>query len=521
MSSADKSKLNASTAQPTANTIALRDGSGNTSIGVASAPEHAVRLELLESTIDNALSDVVQEITTDQTYYVSTTGSDSNNGLTSGTAYRTINKAVQQTQNKTYATGIKTNIILGAGIYGESIRFDALNATRRIIHIKGPTKGHPNVPTAVVQMGAGNTSSGLVMRDPSLELIIEDVKFAGFNGNSSAAGIAATGGGVLRTINAHFDSCFWGITCSRSILDVTGGVFTNNGRTAGSSSAGAAIRSLMLNNHSIGTQYGSLAQGPIFRNNYYGVLAQESSVGHVDYCTFEDNDYGLLARVNSRANAGGSIFKRNTIAIQSTGNSYILFSEDAFGVGADANSTNTEARSGGVLTLGTYAAYIQGIDNSLYAPVRKVVGNYTPLTHNTGVTYLYEWNLTAGWWNDTPKSIRPPKKITLKASGIIGGTSGNKALTTRLGATTDSAVTTHTVTSGQNGHFTLQVDVTMRDANSQHMLSTLTLSGSSPQVNSQQTTVNMSTEKQLRLAAGASGSGDSITFHSVEIYIEG
>lgn len=471
--------------------------------------------------VDAATAGVVREVTSDETYYVSLTGSDANTGLSSATAFRTINKAVAQTQNKTYATDIKTIIILGAGTYAESVRLDALNTTRRIIHIKGPTVGHPNVPTAIVEMAVGNTSSGLVMRDPNLELIIEDVKFKGFNGNSSAAGIAATGGGVLRTINVHAELCFWGITCSRSVLDVTGGIFTNNGRTEGSSSAGAAIRSLMLNNHSIGTQYGSLAQGPIFRQNYYGVLAQESSVGHVDYCTFEDNDYGLLARVNSRANAGGSVFNRNIIAVQATGNSYVLLSEGAHGTGANANGTNVEARSGGVIGLSTLNAYIEGVDNSLSAVVRRISATYTPIVHNTATAYIFEHVLPPGWWDDNPKSTRPAKKLMLRASGTISGSTSAKSLSVRLGVTADNASIAFDIAAGATGAFVLELEMVTTGPTSQYLLGTLQVNGVSGQVAQASTSVDMRISKQLRLAASAAGSGDSITVKAVETYVEG
>lgn len=521
MSSADKAKLDGATSSKTPSTLSQRDSVGNFSVGTAVNEDDATSKSFVDTAISQATSDVVREIKSNQTYFVRTSGNDLNDGLTESTAFRTIGKAVNQTQNKTYSTNIKTIIDVGAGVYGESVRFDEVNTTRRIIHIKGAPAGHPNVPTTLIQLAAGNTSSGLVMRDPNLELTVEDIKFIGFNGNSSAAGIAATGGGVLRTINAHFDNCFWGITCSRSYLDVTGGVFTNCGRTDGSSSAGAAIRSLMLNNHSIGTQYGSLAVGPIFRDNYYGVLAQESSVGHVDYCTFENNEFGLLARVNSRANAGGSVFKKNRVAIQCTGNSYVLFSEDAFGTGADANNTNSEARSGGVLALSTYAAYIQGIDNSMSSAVRKVTANYTQTTHNAGTAYLYEWLLTSGWWNDAPKAVRPPKKITVKISGNIAGTSGNKNVVVRLGTTGDSTAFTGTASAGQAGNFIMEVNISMLGPTSQHLSGVFSVSGVPSTVTSQYTTADMNSEKQLRIAASAAGTGDSITFHAVELYIEG
>lgn len=89
-----------------------------------------------DSDVGTALSERVQKTTEDVTYYVNaTSGNDSNNGLTNGTAFKTITKAISMIPQ---VVNHIVNINISAGAYNELVWVSGFTGSGRI-NINGGT----------------------------------------------------------------------------------------------------------------------------------------------------------------------------------------------------------------------------------------------------------------------------------------------------------------------------------------------------------------------------------------------
>lgn len=496
------------------NIVVELEGLNDQAVANLIANKNSLMRKALDLVIDEA-----RRVKVTQQFYVSTTGSDTNDGLTPGSPRATANKIIADTQNAFYAAGVEVIINFAAGTYTENVRFENMTGEIKTYRLRGQQVDHPATPTVIFSRGLGDTSSAFIVRNPALDLIVEYIKFIGYDGNASAGGIVMADG-RLTTNNVHAERCYWGITASRGNINVPNGVFHNNGRINGLTGSGAGIRSLMLTNHSIGNQYGSTGSSTIFTGNTYGFLAQESSVGHVDYCTFDGNDYGLVARVNSRANAGGSIFRNNVTAITSTGNSYVLISGDTFTAEPNSNGTNIVARLGGVVSLSTFDAYVGDVDISMSIAPRRVVGVYDRIQHTGASDYIFDRLLKAGFWNDNSSTRRPAKKVQLHVRGTVSGTTASKTLGVRLGVTANAASVSANIPANVTGAIDMVFDLVMRAPSDQYM-NMRTIVGDTTITSDAVSTVDMSSDRQLRVSLSTSSATDIFVINAIELYIEG
>lgn len=74
--------------------------------------------------VNSSLSERVKKTTADITYYISPTGNDSNDGLTSGAAFKTIQYAINKLPQVVNHT---VNIILAQGTYSEDVQLSGFN----------------------------------------------------------------------------------------------------------------------------------------------------------------------------------------------------------------------------------------------------------------------------------------------------------------------------------------------------------------------------------------------------------
>lgn len=457
------------------------------------------------------------------TYYVATNGSDNNDGRTADRPRRTVQNIINETRDEFTGLGVEVVINLAAGTYTENVRFTEPSDVRRKYRIRGPIVPHPQVPTAVFSRGLGGGPSGIVAYDPNLDLTLESIKFHGYNSNSSAGGLVISNAKVS-TVNVHAESCYWGIISLNGDLDVKGGIFEGNGWVHNSTqNAGAGIRSLMLNRHSIG-QPGAgatTANGPIFRNNYYGMLAQESAVGHVDYSVFEDNEYGLIVQVNSRANATGSVFRRNTIGVMvANGSNVLLSAADAFPTDpANANHVNVMRGSSSTVLLSTHDAYVKGVNIGRAVESRRVLSLISPGTVSNSSRYVIEEVLSAGWWSDSAIGNSPPRKLILKMSGRVTSNNDTKIIRPMVGWTSENAYVDHSIPTSHTGDFTLETSWLFHTSGQQQVVSELKIDGRSPQVTSTQGQADTFGEALLRVSVSALN--DTVRFDTAEIYVEG
>lgn len=450
------------------------------------------------------------------TYYVNpTTGSDTNDG-SSGAPFATVGKAVELAEGVAQRRATAVTINLAAGTYAERVVFSDYTSQALNVTIAGPdVGGHPNVPTAVFTEGGSASAVAILSRNRNLRLTVKDVKFVGYRGTTSSSGVTVLTS-HLWAVNVHASQCFYALSSQNGAIDVKGGIFDDCGRLPDTTGSGAAIRSLMLNRHSIGTQNaGSLALGPVFTSNRAGVWAQESSTGHVDWCTFEDNERGVLLRVSSRANADGSSFKRNFHAILADSNSHAFVSSNVtMGTGADANSNTVTLLSG---AESTSTAYIGSVDVSQSRTEQAVWGTYAAqtLTGTTAETDFLNRTLKAPHWNDYAVANYPPKRLRVRLVGTLTGTVGTKTIRLRVGTAQAGAV----FSTSETGVFVLEGWCYFASPTRQVLTITTTrhLSASSRLANAV-AALDMTADQTVRVTGALGDASDTVTVDVVEMF---
>ncbi|WP_155808256.1 hypothetical protein [Bordetella petrii] len=375
-----------------------------------------------------------------------------------------------------------------------------------VVTIQGPTVGHPNVPTAIVAPPVSAASGWLF---PETRVLLRDIKFMRFKSNASAFGVGTRDGGQLFTENVHVDDCTLGVVGNGlCVLNVKGGIIER---------CKEGIRSLFGCYHSIGLQNaGTLAHGPIIRSNEVGLSARESSSGHCDWATFEDNMFAIDAQVNARVNCGGSDFKRNVVAIRSrganvlaprTGTAPCTFNEGT----PDANGMNTRLHNfADDLGQFPYA-------NTTAIITRDLAG--VTLTGTTTPTTLKSQILIAGDYLALAGSTYLGKHIRMLVRGNLLGTGGIKNIRVLLGETLVSGIDSPAVA----GRFELEIDIYFTNRSVQRSLARLSISGQQTIHGGSSTSVDMGVGGNIALSLQGTlaNASDTIIVDFFQLDIDG
>lgn len=411
--------------------------------------------------------------------YVSVTGDDSNDGLTAGTPFATLQKAfdtlmaigvvggtrIINIAAGTYNTVSNRRAVLGPANEVEGgdpntdpYKEDGIVCVNYIV-VQGPDVGYDPIsnpwptPTAIFD-GGGSSSGCLVVEGRLAKVLFKNIKVQNYAANGLTNDSAA-----IRTENMHFSGCLVGIDSLKGSIEVRGGDFYG---TAGK--VGTGVRSLFKSYHSIGDQsaVGSM-RGPRMRYLAVGLHAQEGATGHADSVLFEDCVTGLYCTVNSRFNYAYSNFKRCTRAVRCEYNSVVFHNSTAeFNAAtADANDEIFMITTGGV-SLDTTT-------NQL-TPKTFVTPEYgdmpMTITGTTSVVSVLEVELPAGHFApQTIYSTRKPIQFRLHAYGNIpAATADVKLFSFRLGTT---MIVGSTLTYDVYGDWIFEATITLLDYNKQ------------------------------------------------------
>jgi hypothetical protein len=280
------------------------------------------------------------------TIYLATTGSNTDDGLTASQPVATFQQAFDVlTSYGPYLDGI-WNIVAAAGTYtspGAIPTLQDIMSVDRVV-IKGPTAGHPNVPTCIVSGGSSgaNYEHGMFIKGIGLSVTVQDIKFQNFIGDpagNSRGGLVFDDGCDAYTNNVHAYNCTWfGVYYSR--------------RTSGRHEGGIidTCRDGVLTDGAkctVGYGASSLSDGTIVQNcTQSGVHWSRNTDGHTDYVTFQDNAIGLNVNTNSRTDSVGCDFKRNAVAVKTSNSGYFgdnPYTPCNFNTGtSDANTINVD-----------------------------------------------------------------------------------------------------------------------------------------------------------------------------------
>lgn len=407
-------------------------------------------------------------------------------------------------------------IVLTAGTFNMRAALKPGLQSENPIEVTGVNVGgHPNVPTTIISEGVGAGAVGIFITNGS-KLKVSNVKFTGFNGTSSSAGLKAANGSELETSNCHFDSCYWGVSGEgRSRITVPDGIFNNCGYLNAGGGTGACIRSLQLNNHIIGVQSsGVRTNTAVFKNSYQAALLQESSTGHVDWCNVEDCVYGIVVRVNARANVDGTSFKRNGVDLRAEANGHVFISSNVLfaPAGADESANKVMTGTGGNITS---SDVISGVELQ-YATIDKTFARsaLAQTINSTTATTFYTTTLKTPLWRNTPTNTSPMKKIFVRIIGTLNGTAGTKTVNLKLGG----VVAGVTFNAAETGSFFAEGFIFFTAQAGQTLLMKANRNGGTDtKIGKSSNTLVMTTDVNVTLDASVGNVADAVVIDLIEV----
>lgn len=248
--------------------------------------------------------------------YVATTGSDTNDGLSSSQPTLTIQKAVDYL--KLYVP-LNANwvINIAAGTYAEAVTVpDHTSFCDDYLEIKGVTTATvQSVPTVIIDY-PGSGLLGINCGNAN-RMKVSYIKFTDWL-SPAAGGISADDGSVLWTYNVHTDNCRQGIVFNNCQGYVQGGILTGlSSWTTGSHPGGggtAGVVGYAGSRISLGYGGTNAATGTILEKFIGRGLELKSHCHCVStWATFASNAVGVFCYTNSRFDDRTNIFKKNRL----------------------------------------------------------------------------------------------------------------------------------------------------------------------------------------------------------------
>lgn len=269
--------------------------------------------------------------------YVATTGSDTNDGLTSALPFATIQKALSVLAEYAPTLPGRWQIILAAGTYVETLTLDSATRSEYPVTITGPgVGGHPNVPTAIIQP-ASSANTILTVSEGRGWYLIQNIKF---DGATTGTALNLNGGVRVGLTNVHISGCLVGIVNQHnSMLTAVGGIWTGRGKAV---SGGLGLFTTYASTHAFsGT---SSANGVQITGWDRGVLVNEGGQGHLDGIQVSDCAQGVIFQ------RGGGSCNTDNVAIDGcdigvVANGPWFNNAITFG-GTTANTVDVQSRGG-------------------------------------------------------------------------------------------------------------------------------------------------------------------------------
>lgn len=248
------------------------------------------------------------------TYYVRVAGSDTNNGLSAATAFRTVQRAMQAAQ-------AGDTVYIGAGTY-----------TEQLTTVRSGTNGTVNIrfigDTTGAQTGNRGTPTITFAGGPVLTVNHDWIHFQSisFDGGTDTIRWNATGGGTLSSVtvrNATDDGVEFAANARATI---SGGTFerARDFNLVFGDNSIVTMTSGLVRTTQVGGAAGVLIDGAgasitfnrarFLTNNTQGVLIRRGTV-RLTNCILADNKLGGVRVEGANTNSGGSISTATTVQI--------------------------------------------------------------------------------------------------------------------------------------------------------------------------------------------------------------
>ena len=260
-------------------------------------------------------SDIFYVEMTDSTsnnLYVSPSGNDNNDGLSSSQPFATWQAVFDALAKYGPILQGSWEVISALGTYSFATGQQTFN-TQSVnrVTFRGPAVGgSPNIPTCIIDgTGGGDYDHGLSFTGTGTFVTVKDIKFIDFVSGNSRGGLLIDNRADAFCNNIHCDNADWfGVYYSRASVGRHQGGIINNCRL-GINTDGAQV--------SVGYNATDLATGVLVSNcTQAGIYWSRGTNGHVDYTTIDTNVIGLNVTENSRVDGVGDNFKKNDYGVR-------------------------------------------------------------------------------------------------------------------------------------------------------------------------------------------------------------
>lgn len=356
--------------------------------------------------------------------YVATTGSDSNDGISSSQPRLTAQETGNLIYNYSYGD-ITWKIQFAAGTYIASTSFiKGAFPTPNRVQFLGAAVADGTVPTTIFDSPGGASKNGLYFQN-YIRVYVEDIKFTDYN-DSGTPSLSGNGSGVtidehseLYARNLHISNCDTGIqAAANSRLRYQAGIISANAY---------GMSAIFHSTYTVGYN-GSAADitgatgTAILNNTVSGLFIQENSTGHCDYCYIGSNVIGATILVASRLHAVSSTFISNSgSAVRTNFNSNFY----------DTSSTFTSNAIDVLQQSGSRRAGATGVNETLtYGPGILEMDSLGGSTQSASPVTLYTKDFAANEFAVRNSGFK------LFLWGEVVGTANTKTVIITLGATT-------------------------------------------------------------------------------------
>lgn len=423
--------------------------------------------------------------------YLSPTGSDSNDGLSSSFPRLTLIGAGAALEKfGPYLDGTWA-VNLEAGTYSQSdFTFPSGLRGRNPVYFKGPPSIHPASPTAIID-GGGTGAFGINLnRENTVYLIDLWVR------NYTSFGIVGQDGSMLYAARTHVT----GVTGGPGVKMQQGRLVWSDGKVTNSQIGFSFIAGCTF---TITSATPTLGSGTIIASNTQaGVQAQEQSSGHVDYAHVDTNPVGYQLVARSRVHSLLSVVTNCvTAAVRAYGASDWFNNQTSL----IANSTNELFYTGSI-----EVAHYQ---NNVSPTRRPIDSTFVTHTGTSATTTLKTYNdafLANNFMNST-------KSMRFVVVGDLTGVAGNKNITINVGGV---AVIGFTIPAAATGSYVIEGTLTALSAAQQTYHAICTANGVLPQVASgaRGVAMNSGTALPITITATLVSSADSLTVRAVALF---
>lgn len=363
--------------------------------------------------------------------YVSSTGSDANDGLTVGAPLATLQAAFDLITNQRLGITGRYVINLAAGTYTNGALLSMAKPRDYRIVVQGPTVALNATPTAIINGAAATTDDGIFISG-CYGVELRHILISGFAADSlTSSGVEIVSSQDVRLYNVHASGCGIGYYVRNgSSYTVTGGKIT--GCVHGVLELFNVVRNWKT--------VTALTDGLQITGGTYGLFAKEGCTGHMDYCTISDNTYGVFFSRQCSGNMTSAQVYRNGYAVVLRCSSQVVPLSVDWGLNTANKNTIPwllDHSSNFVLAEQTV-----GATSGFMAQGERILGAVCPdpaISHTGTVTatVLYTWPtlMVMGCLHYRGTYVR------IRVTGTKSGTAGTATLDMRFGNSSAISVT--------------------------------------------------------------------------------